>query len=271
MSRYDSGVRARGSRESGDKTTVIQAVNRRLAAVAICALITACGRSESVVVYASVDSQLTEPVTGAVEESGDLDVSPARSNSRPPATVGSSGRELPLVPYRDLTPEQLAALLSTSDTTGMANRISAMAQDSDNELVCKTLHSLWTGESVPTIRYSQEVVSAPSVRLALAATLHQCRNGSDEYRDYVLSILKGSSDPMDRTRAAIALGIVGTDVGIDTLVNLASATDGVEVAIGAVGGLSSIGSEAARVALRQLAADGSLDPRVRDAAARMVR
>jgi HEAT repeat protein len=177
------------------------------------------------------------------------------------------GTSLPRVPYRNLTREQIALLLTESDVDAAATQISAMAQDSHNEIVCGTLRSLWTNPRGGELPLPYETASATLVRLALASTLAQCKGGTrPEYYDFVRQVLRISGEEQDRSRAALALGIVGTDRDAASLLELATSEHSRLVATSAVAGLGILGSEHARQALTEVTQNQALDPLVRNLA-----
>jgi HEAT repeats len=180
---------------------------------------------------------------------------------------------LPRVPYRNLTKDQIIVLLDESDVDAVATRISAMAQDSHNAVVCDSLRSIWADPGGMKHRLlSPELAAAARVRVALAATLAQCDDGPEpEYYEYVHAILTGSADEMDRSSAAVALGIVGSDADVPLLLELAKDQHSGLIASQAVAGLGIMFSNAAKRALGEIAEMRSLDPHVRDLAKRYLR
>jgi hypothetical protein len=194
----------------------------------------------------------------------------------PPTSAAADARAeagaaqaLPRVPYRNLTREQIVLLLSESDVDAVATRISAMAQDSHNEIVCGALRSIWMNPGSGEFPLSHETASATRVRVALAATLAQCQGGSrPEYYRFVQEALKNSADELDRASAALALGIVGTDQDVPSLLGLATNDSSPLVASNAVAGLGILRTERARQALTQVTRNQALDPDIRNLAQR---
>lgn len=190
----------------------------------------------------------------------------------PASNTGNQEQPRPRVPYRNLTRAQALELLSTADPSALANQVSALAQDRQNPVVCNLLNALWDGTPIPDVEISPQLTSTTRVRLALASTLHQCSMTDDQsYRAYVLSVLESAGNEIDRSRAALVLGIVGGDEDVPRLRAMAQDHTSSAVGIGAVGGLSTLGSSAARKALEEIAADEKVMPEVKDVANRMLK
>ena len=165
--------------------------------------------------------------------------------------------------YRD----RIRQRLSDSDPGRLSSEISAMAMDMRNPAVCETLRALWDGSRPAGVNAPADVFSVPMVRLSLASTLQQCKGQDDrKYYDYVISILDLSHDDFDRMRAAISLGVVGTDQDIERLRLLATKKSSANIGVGAVGGLSLLHSSAADNALKSIAADQGIALDVRESA-----
>lgn len=195
----------------------------------------------------------------------------------PPAVPERPAQERPLPPdpYRGLNAEQLYALLDSSDVAVLAFRVASMTTDTKNPLVCSGLRTLWLDQQSSAVpAAARRLAKQTQVRIPLAATLSRCEGtaGDDPgYRDYLIEVLRDERiDAANRMRAAANLGIAGDDRDIALLRKLAMDASNIQVAIGAVGGLSAMKSDAARGVLAEIASSPGVSPSVSDAARRMM-
>jgi hypothetical protein len=187
----------------------------------------------------------------------------------------TADRQLLADPYRGLNAEQLYALLDTSDVAVLAFRVASMTTDTNNPLVCSGLRSLWLGQESPAIPVAaRKLAKQAQARIPLAATLSRCEGAAGDdpgYRSYLIEVLQDQRiDAAHRMRAAANLGIAGDDRDVTLLREVAMHASNVQVAQGAVGGLSAMKSSAARGALAEIASSPDVDPSVSDVARRMM-
>lgn len=187
--------------------------------------------------------------------------------TRQPSAAG----EMQLHHYPRLTQTEVRDRLMKADASPgrLYSEINAMATAASSVATCETLKSLWDGQPPADLKLEPNHLEAPMVRMGLASALHQCarERGNEErlYYAYVRSVLEQSPDETDRSRAAIKLGVVGSDQDIELLRSYVRGANNV-VAIGAVGGLSMLRSSAATKELKAIASDMSLAENIRTSA-----
>lgn len=200
----------------------------------------------------------------------------ARAAEPPAAPAGQTEqRSLPPDPYRGLNAEQLYTLLDSSDVAVLAFRVASMTTDTKNPLVCSGLRSLWLDQESPAVpAAARKLARQTQVRIPLATTLSRCMGAAGDdpgYRTYLIEVLRDQRmDAMNRMRAAANLGIAGDERDVALLRNLAMDRSNIQVAIGAVGGLSAMKSDAARGVLAEIASSRGVNPSVSDAARRLM-
>jgi hypothetical protein len=192
-----------------------------------------------------------------------------------PHDARAAERHLPPDPYRGLNAEQLYALLDSSDVAVLAFRVASMTTDTKNPLVCSGLRSLWLDQENPVVpAAARKLAKQTQIRIPLAATLSRCEGATGDdpaYRTYLIEVLQDQRiDAANRMRAAANLGIAGDERDVALLRDLAMDASNVQVARGAVGGLSAMKSAAARGALAEIASSRGVSPSVSDAARRMM-
>jgi hypothetical protein len=120
------------------------------------------------------------------------------------------------------------------------------------------LEAVWGGDKARYPDLAWQTIETPTVRVALAQTLAQVYPKNQSYKAYILKALD-DSDHFVRSRAALALGVLGDPADIPKLETMARTADsrGSDMAIAA---LASMRRSDATAALDRLKKDFAADP-----------
>lgn len=158
---------------------------------------------------------------------------------------------------QNATYDEILLIFKGRDESILQNQLNALVPYTSDTRLVAVLEKIWLGEKTNYPDFSWDLLELPSSKVIISFVLYQSNTEKkNRYFEYIQNALQ-KGDSSAKFNASVSVGMLKLESEIHTLKKLVYEND-MRVVTGAVIGLQIMGTENAKLALRDMESDKSL-------------